>query len=100
MIVLAGLFRFDPAQLALARPAFAAIIEASRAEEGCVAYSFGLDAVESGVVHVFEVWRDDDALAFHRASPHMAAWRSRHAEIGMHGRDLALYRVSGHERVP
>ena len=99
MIILAGTFRFDPSQGDAARRALTDIVVATRGEAGCVVFTFGPDLIEPDLVNVYEVWRDRAALEAHRASPHMAAWRARHAEIGMRERKLTLFEVSHHEAV-
>lgn len=100
MIILAGTFRFDPNKMAAARPAVAAIIEASRAEPGCVTFSFAQDVADPELVRVFEVWRDQAALDEHWASPHFAAWKGAREAIGMHDRQLRLYEVSSVRETP
>lgn len=58
-------------------PAMAAIktmVEASNAEDGCIAYAFTQDLIEPGVIHIVEKWQDEAALAAHFATPHMAAF--------------------------
>jgi quinol monooxygenase YgiN len=58
-------------------PAMAAIkamVAASNAEEGCIAYAFTQDLLQPGVIHIVEKWKDEAALASHFATPHMAAF--------------------------
>jgi quinol monooxygenase YgiN len=59
--------------------AVAASIDLQRAtrndEPGCLAYSFGPDAVEATVVVVYELWSDARALAAHFEHPNYAAMR-------------------------
>lgn len=93
MIILAGTFRFDMNKMDRARPAVAEIITESRKEEGCLEFSFAQDVLDPTLVRVFEIWRDQAAIDFHRTTPHMAAWRAAQPEIGMHDRKLALYEV-------
>lgn len=57
-----------------AKTAIAAIVAASNAEEGCIAYAFTQDVLDPGVLHIVEKWTDDAALAAHFATPHMAAF--------------------------
>lgn len=40
----------------------------SRAEDGCVAYAFAADPLESGRVLLFEQWESEEALAAHAAA--------------------------------
>ena len=94
MIILAGTFRFDADKLETAKPAFEAIVAGSRGEEGCVEYSFGLDAADPGLVNVFELWRDQAALDTHRTTAHMAHWRTLQVGLGMRDRRLAIYEIA------
>lgn len=58
-------------------PALAAIeamVAASNAEEGCIAYAFTQDVLQPGILHIVEKWKDEAALAAHFATPHMAAF--------------------------
>ncbi|WP_086619401.1 putative quinol monooxygenase [Erythrobacter tepidarius] len=59
-----------------ARAAIAAMVAASNAEEGCIAYAFTEDLLEPGVIHIVEKWRDEAALVAHFATPHMAAFQA------------------------
>ncbi len=98
MIILAGAIRMPPERLAAAAPHIAALVEATRAEPGCLGYSYAHDALEPGLLRIFELFQDAEALAAHRASAHMAAWRARYQELGVHGRDLTLYDIAHAEK--
>lgn len=93
MILLAGTVRFPSDKIQPAREAMAAIVEASRAEAGCLRYSFAEDVVDPGLFHVFEIWRDQAALDSHGATAHMAVWRNAAREFGLHDRDLRTYEI-------
>lgn len=93
MIVIAGSVRLDPARMARAQGAMARMIEASRGEPGCLAYSYALDVLEPGLVRVFEVWRDEAAFEAHLGAPHLAEWRAAWPGIGLS--DWALSRYDG-----
>ena len=71
-----------------------AMLEASRAEDGCAAYSYAEDVIEPGLIHVFEVWADQAAIDAHFASPHMATWRSHWPSFGVSDRKLFAYEVA------
>lgn len=94
VILLAGSFRLlDPAREAGAREAMARMVAASRTEDGCLAYSFAEDVLEPGLIHVFELWRDQAALDMHRAAPHFRAFRESWAELGIGGRDMRMAEI-------
>lgn len=95
MLILAGTIRIALGRHAAAVPVIARMLEASRAESGCARYTFAFDVLDEHLLHIFEVWRDEAALAAHRASGHMAAWRAAAAELGVHDRQLVQYEVSG-----
>ena len=94
MIVLAGSVRLPPENLAAARPAMAAMIEASRAEQGCVAYSFAEDVLDPGLIRIFEAFRDAEALKAHSTSAHMADWRAAWPALGIGERQITRYEIA------
>lgn len=73
------------------------VIAASRAEDGCIAYSYAEDLLEPGLFRVSEAWESREALAAHFETPHMLAWRRERAELGMTDREVTAYTVSGEE---
>jgi len=93
-VIVAGTVRVPPEQLAALRPHQLAMLAASRAEDGCLTYSYGEDLGEPGLIRVFELWRDQGALEAHFKAAHMAAWRAACAEHGVFDRCLALYEVA------
>jgi quinol monooxygenase YgiN len=93
-VVLAGSFRVPPEKLAALKPHTLAVIAASRAEAGCLAYSFGADLEDEGLVHVFELWADQAALDAHYQTPHMDAWRRAREALGFHDRRMVNYPVA------
>jgi quinol monooxygenase YgiN len=94
MLVIAGTIRIDPAKLPEATPAAAEVMEATRAESGCISYTFSADLVEPGLIHVFEEWQSQDALDAHFKAPHMAKFQQAMAGFGIQGIQLHRYEVS------
>lgn len=91
MLVIIGSIRIPPANLTKARAVMARMIEASRAEAGCLAYWYAEDVLEPGLIRVAEAWNDQAALDRHFASPHIAAWRATWPELGITDRQLVEY---------
>jgi quinol monooxygenase YgiN len=91
MILILGTVKLAPDKLDGARAAMERMVDASRAEEGCIAYSYAQDVLDSETIHVIEKWRDRDAVAFHFATPHMAEWRGVMGSLGLNGRDLKVF---------
>jgi quinol monooxygenase YgiN len=99
VIILAGSIRIPPESIEKARPVLDAIINGTRAEPGCIAYSFAFDVMEPGLVRIFEVFSNAEALAAHRASPHMAAWRAAWPGLGIGERNMSQYDVSNFQKI-
>jgi quinol monooxygenase YgiN len=91
MIVILGTVRLPAENLTAARPHMAAMVAASRAEAGCVAYAYAEDVLEPGLIRVSEVWTDQATLSAHAASAHIKAWRAAWPDLGLHDRQLVAY---------
>ncbi|MFL5166850.1 MAG: putative quinol monooxygenase [Microvirga sp.] len=91
MLLIIGTIRLPPDKLDQARPTMERMISASRAEAGCLAYSYAQDVLDPGLIHVSEAWRDRAALDAHFESGHIAEWRASWAELGIGDRNLTLY---------
>jgi quinol monooxygenase YgiN len=75
------------------RAAMATMVEASRAEEGCISYSYAVDALDPAKLLIVEKWVDDAALAFHFQTPHMAAFQQALAGLDVKITQLAKYQA-------
>jgi quinol monooxygenase YgiN len=97
MIVVIGSFRLPLPKLTLGRTAMARVIQASRAEAGCIAYSYAEDVLEAGLFRVSEAWESRAALASHFGTAHMKQWQWERAELGMTDRSVIAYEASNEE---
>jgi quinol monooxygenase YgiN len=93
MLLIVGTVRLPAGQMDAARPMMEAMVEASRAETGCVEYSYAEDVLDAGLVHVKERWVDRAALDAHFRSAHLANWRANWPSLGIGERNLCLYEV-------
>lgn len=91
MIIITGTIRIPAGTLTEVHPDMAEMIAASRAEEGCLAYSYALDVLDDGLVHVHEVWSDRASLNAHFETPHLKAWRAKFDALGIINRDLVSF---------
>jgi quinol monooxygenase YgiN len=94
MIVLAGTIRIAPGKREAALPHIRAIVAASRAEPGCIAYSFSFDVNDDHLVHIFECFRDREAREAHRGAAHMKAWREAWPAAGIGERRMREYEIA------
>ena len=93
-LIIAGTVRMPPEVLADFRPHMRAMLDASRAEDGCLEYSYAEDVLDAGLIRVFEAWRDQAALDAHFKTAHMATWRSHWPAFDVSDRRLSAYDVA------
>jgi len=93
MLLIVGTIRLPVGLLDAARPSMASMVEASRAEIGCLEYSYAENVLDLGLIHVKERWRDRVALDEHFKSAHIAIWRDNWPSLGIGERNLYLYEV-------
>lgn len=93
MLLIVGTVRLPPENLERAKPAMRAMVDASRAEAGCLEYGYAHDVFVPGLIHVKEQWSDQAALDAHFSSAHIQRWRDSWAELGIGDRDLRVYEV-------
>ncbi|GMN12233.1 putative quinol monooxygenase [Altererythrobacter sp. MTPC7] len=94
MIQINGTLTLAPGTLAdspATLEAMKTMVTASRAEDGCIAYTFAQDLTDPDSIVIVERWRDGEALAAHGASAHMAEFRKVMAEHPPLSRDLTMY---------
>lgn len=94
MIIVAGTVRLAPGAFDKARPHMDRMVAATRAEDGCRAYSYAIDVQDPTLVHVFEVWDSQAQLDAHFQTDHIRAWRAVWSDIGLSDRKLTRYEVS------
>ena len=94
MIVVGGSFDVEPAQREAFLAERVAMMRRSRAEHGCLEYTFAADPVEPGRVVLFERWTDQAAL-----DAHLGALRSDPVDpapqVKASSTSVVLYDVGG-----
>ena len=83
MLLIVGTIRMSSSRVLDAKPAMEAMIMASRAEPGCIDYSYAEDVLDRGLIHVKEAWENRAALDGHFASSHIAVWRASWQSLGI-----------------
>ena len=91
MIIVMGTVRLPPGNIEAARPVMTATLEATRAEDGCIAYAYAVDLLDPGLIHIAERWRDKAALAAHFKAAHMDTWRAAQPALGLSERNIRVY---------
>lgn len=90
MLVIAGTIELDPEKRDAAIAAANEMIEATRQEPGCIAYTFSADLADPGTFHLFEQWESQEALDSHFKAPHMAKFQGLMGGFGL--RDMQVQR--------
>ena len=98
-LTIAGTVRCPPENLEAFKPHMIAMLTATRAEDGCISYSYAVDVEDPGLIRVFEAWRDAAALEAHFKAPHLADWRASWPKYGVSDRKLFAYEVASEREV-
>ncbi len=94
-VAVIGQFRMPPENMAAARPLMAKVMLATRAEDGCIEYNYAEDVLDPGLIRVSEVWESREHLDVHFASPHMVTWGEERTALGLSGRKITVFEVTG-----
>lgn len=97
MLLIIGTVRVPVGHMDTARSAMSDMITASRAEPGCLQYSYAEDVLDPGLIRVTERWTSRASLADHFESQHIADWRATWAALGIGDRNLTLYEADDGE---
>ena len=76
MIIVMGHAKLGAGEIDRLAAEMEAQITATRAEDGCLHYGFSRDVLASDTLVISERWRDNEAIAAHFASPHMAVFNA------------------------
>lgn len=93
MLLIVGTIRLPAETLPDARPVMKRIVDASRAEDGCLDYSYAEDLFDPGLIHIRELWTEQAALDRHFTTDHIADWRAAWPKLGIGDRNLRIYEV-------
>ena len=81
MLMVLGEAKLGEGALEAGHTALSAMIQASRAEEGCIDYTYSVDILDPTRLMITEKWVDNDALVYHFGTPHMAAFQKAISEL-------------------
>lgn len=90
-IVVVGQFRLPAERMDEARPLMRKVMEATRAEAGCIEYNYAEDVLDPGLIRVSEVWETREQLGAHLKTPHMATWGEERTGLGLTGRAITVF---------
>ncbi len=93
MLLIVGTIRLPASNMQQARAFMERVVDGSRAEHGCLEYVYAVDVFEPGLIHIKELWTDQEALDRHASSDHIVQWRAAGPDLGVADRNLRLYEV-------
>ena len=93
MLLIIGTVRLPSENLKNARLSMQQMVDASRAEDGCVEYVYAEDLFDAGLIHIKELWCDQEALNRHFESEHIKIWRETWPLFDIGERRLFLYEL-------
>jgi len=70
------------------------MIAASRAETGCIDYSYAVDLVDPSLIRVNERWESREVLGRHLSTRHIEVWRESWSKVGITDRSLRMYEAT------
>ena len=100
MLVVLAEARFDPAQTEQVRAVARPMILASRAEPGCAGYDYAFDLLEPDLMRVRELWKDEQALQDHFATPHMAVFLKGLRDLGPRSVTVKCHELGPERKMP
>ncbi|MBT3339673.1 MAG: antibiotic biosynthesis monooxygenase [Planctomycetes bacterium] len=71
------------------------MLDPSRAEPGCISYSFYMSVEKYGEILFFEEWKDQAAIDFHFATDHFQAFGPAIESYLASEPDIKIYDVAG-----
>lgn len=98
-VIVMGEFRLPAENLEAARPAMERVVTLTRAEDGCLGYSYAADMFDPGLIRISEKWESAEALAAHLAMPHMDEWKRVREGFGLTGRSVTMYEIASERAV-
>lgn len=99
MIGIAGYIRVPGSARDLLQPHIADYVPSCRAESGCDAFALSYDALDPEMLRVFEIWKDEESLRMHVASPHEQTWRQACIRLGAGEHALTRYDIAAREPI-
>lgn len=93
MIIVVGDVRLAPGEKERFMSAAKTMVAASREEAGCHQYSYFEDLWDKNIIHAYEEWEDEDALAQHFQTAHMRVFVGALGSLNIVSRDIRKYQA-------
>ncbi len=70
------------------------LVEATLQEPGCQTYAFSPDPNDACLIRLYELWDNEESLAGHLGSAHIATWRTVQATLPIADASISRYTIS------
>lgn len=94
-----GFLRFPPESMEAVRPHLQKFVEATRNNDGCIAYDVAEDLFDPGLIRFSELWPDNELLDSHLKAPHLDPWRDAAKRLGLQERVFTAYDLNSSRSV-
>lgn len=94
MIVANVIVQSTQEDIGILQSAIAKMEQASRAEEGCLDYTFSVELNDPSVIRITEKWDTLESLMAHMKMPHMAQFQEAMGAHPPKSMDLKFYEVT------
>lgn len=95
MIIVMGTLKLAAGGVERMRSAIAAMVPATRDEQGCDHYALAVDLDDPDLLHVSERWRDQATLGAHLVSDHVVAFQMAMRRTRLLKGDVKIYYQDG-----
>ncbi len=93
-VAVIGTIRFPAENVAHVLPHMKALVDATNAHDGCLAYDVGQDPFDPGLFRFSELWPDQASLTAHLTAPHIQPWREVGQKYGVSDRRFQVFDVT------
>ena len=93
MVVVNGIVKSTAESIEALKSAVSAMETASRAEPGCLDYTFSVELSDPVMIRITEKWDSVESLQAHFGMPHMADFQAAMGEHPPESMDVSFYEV-------
>ncbi|MEM0923642.1 MAG: putative quinol monooxygenase [Pseudomonadota bacterium] len=94
-VIVAGYVSFAAGEVDRLRASMDTVIAATRAEPGCILYTYARLLEDPDTIRIFEIWESGSALTAHFQTPHMADWYAILSEAQVRERHVKVHPFTG-----
>ena len=98
-VAVLGILRFSPEKITGVLPHLKVLVEATRKNDGCIAYDVAEDPFDPGLIRFSELWPDQESLDRHLQAPHIEPWLVAVQKIGILEKSFTAYDITESRKI-